>query len=463
MMHLESYWAVPGSIAVVIDVFIMAYCFYCFAAPFAQDKRGARYGGILYCLVTSAIIVFQDKADLYIAYSVGMIGAFLVMCWAERRNYEQKIFLAVTFFALEWLTRSMADILYDHFYDFTSKSDFMKGHPELYFALYVVVLLYYLLLKFAFAMTGIVCIVKAYTYKYAKMAKRELLMLVIPSFAAIIGYEAMRYYRAFYIWETGKLQDIYDLLFFLFCAVFVIMIVVIIMLYQSIKATQEEKLQNELFATQMDSIRQHIVQVESLYRDIHSLKHDMGNHIMTLERLYEEKETAEAKAYSSQLKAALAEMAGEIKSGNPVTDVILQEMMGEAKKKGICFRSAFYYPTDSKINAFDISIILHNALQNALENVDGGESSYISILSYRKRNAYMIEIKNSYTGTIQWHPETGLPMTSKEKMPGSQSGYMQTHGYGLSNIRRVAKKYAGDIDITAKDGAFCLSVMLLLA
>lgn len=37
-------------------------------------------------------------------------------------------------------------------------------------------------------------------------------------------------------------------------------------------------------------------------------------------------------------------------------------------KKGIHFQLEFYYPEDSCINAFDISVILNNALQNALEN-----------------------------------------------------------------------------------------------
>lgn len=50
--------------------------------------------------------------------------------------------------------------------------------------------------------------------------------------------------------------------------------------------------------------------------------------------------------------------------------------------------------------------------------------------------------------------ESGLLLTSKDEK--------DCHGYGLLNIRRVARKYHGDIDITLKNGEFCLCIMLML-
>ena len=147
-------------------------------------------------------------------------------------------------------------------------------------------------------------------------------------------------------------------------------------------------------------------------------------------------------------------MTGEIKSGNPVTDVILQEFKSEAEKRNIHFQSDFYYPTGTNINAFDVSVILNNALQNAMENVVNSETPHISILSYHRNNAYMIEISNSFAGNLQWDEEHDLPVTSKEK-PDS-------HGYGLSNIRIVAGKYSGDIAIDLKDDEFRLIIMLMM-
>lgn len=245
----------------------------------------------------------------------------------------------------------------------------------------------------------------------------------------------------------------YHILAFLHFGISIVTIVVMTVLFQNIKARQEEKLQNELLSAQIESTEKHIAQVESLYQNIRSIKHDMTNHILTLEGLYAGGQREEAEAYGAELKNLLSEMTGEIKSGNPVTDVILQEQKKEAEKRNIRFRTDFYYPKGSRINAFDISVILNNALQNAMENTNGDEP-YISVHSYHRDNAYMIEICNSFTGDLQWDTENELPVTTKRKADG--------HGYGLANIRRVAEKYSGDIAIDVKNGAFCISIMLMM-
>ena len=50
--------------------------------------------------------------------------------------------------------------------------------------------------------------------------------------------------------------------------------------------------------------------------------------------------------------------------------------------------------------------------------------------------------------------ETGLPQTTKMDK--------ESHGYGLANIRKVAQKYYGDIDISQDENSFTLTVMLMV-
>lgn len=446
------YWEAAFHANVWAEMLLMGYILYRFASPFMKHKRGAGCAGVVYSLTMMALYVMPPYLDKFLAYAIGAFVAFLAMCRADKKNYTQKLFIAATFFSLRWFTYAMAEILYDKLYDFAEHTDYMAAHPEQCFALYIGVCVCYLAMGALFMAVGVRCILKAYTYKDAAMEKKELLVLVIPSFMGVAGYEVMAYYRSFYIGETGTTSDLYDVLALLYYAAALVAIVVMIVLYQSIKAGQEEKLQSELLAAQHESIRYHIGQVESLYENIRSLKHDMTNHILTLEGLYAADAEA-AKGYSEDLKAALADMAGTIKSGNPVTDVILQEMKDAAEKRNIRFQSDFHYPAGSGIEAFDISVILNNALQNALEGAQGEANAQIAILSYRKNNAYMIEITNSFSGGLDWDARSGLPVTSKKKK--------DSHGYGLSNIRRVAEKYYGDIDIAVKDGEFCLSIMML--
>lgn len=441
-----------GLLALVEPV-LQGYCLSRLVKPFMERKEKVRLVWVVYSLALLILIALNWHLGASGSVMIGISAAFLVMCRIDQRNYEQKIFLAAAFFSLCWLAYAITEILYDNLYSYATHTDFMAKSPDyMWEVLYAAMCIVYLVSENLILLFGIWCVTKVYDYKLADMTKKELCILLTPLFTGAAGFEIIQYYRSFYILETGKSTETYDIWAAIYYVVSIAIIVVVIGLYQSIKAGQEENLQNKLFAAQIDSIRHHIGQVECLYQNIRGIRHDMANHIMTLERLYASGMTEEARAYSTELKTALAGAAGEIKSGNPVTDVILQEWKGEAEKRKIQFRSDFYYPTGSDINAFDISVILNNALQNAMEHTAAGNAVFVH--SYHRNNAYMIEVSNSFSGGLEWDQDSGLPITSKRKADG--------HGYGLANIRRVAAKYAGDIVVDIKDGKFCLSVMLMM-
>ena len=453
----DSYTRVAALAVVVLELFIEGYCLYRLVKPFLQRTKSALAAGGTYFLAMLGLYVIPPHMGIFTAYALGGLATFLMMCVMERRNYPQKAFLAVTYYSLRWFTATMADILYDYLYDLVGETAWYQGNPPMYmqFMVYVGVCAFYLIMLLVITVGGTYCIIKSYVYKYEQMTKRELLMLVIPPLLGVTGYKIIRHYRTFYILESRELPGTYDLLALLYCCVAVTVVIILIVLYQNIKAAQGEKLENQMLSAQIDNLKHHIGQVENLYQDMRGMKHDMTNHILTLERLYAGSEKEQAQEYASELKAALSGMAADgIRSGNPITDMILQEWKTEAEKRNIRFDSDFHFPTDSDINAFDISVILNNALQNAVENTEGGENAQISVESYRRNNAYMIEISNSFTGILQWDAECGLPLTSKSNTDG--------HGYGLNNIRKVANKYFGDIDIVLKDEKFLLSIMLMM-
>ena len=460
MEFMEGCWATEIFIDIMVYILMMGYMLYRFAKPFMEKRNNALSIGIVYILTMFILYVVPLNLSNVVAYGIGILSAFLAMCVTDRRNYRQKIYIAVTFFSLRWLSSYMVDMITVNLVDQMIYTAYMAGHPVKQFIAAVAIDILDMSITFTVIGVAVGYIVKAYNYKRDNMTTKELIVLIVPSITGMTGYGIMQYYQTFI--ETSvqeALSGVYYGLAFLHYGISIVMIVLVMVLFQTIKAKQEDHLQNEIISAQIDNIKRHIGQVENLYQDIRSVKHDMANHIHTLERLYAQ-DSPEAKEYARELKDELIQVAGGIKSGNPVTDVVLQEWKIEADKKRICFRCDFHYPAGSNINAFDVSVILNNALQNAIENTKEGENAHISIRSYRRNNVFMIEIRNSFTGNLQWDAECGLPVTSKEK--SDSPGYSQTHGYGLSNIRKVAGKYFGDLDIALKDGNFVLSVMLMI-
>ncbi len=457
MEHMD----VLAAVSVVYAIAAMygsGYILYRFARPFMENKKGASCIGIAYFATMLILYLVPVEINTFAAYSLGTLLAFFVMCRIDRRNYKQKTFIVSAFFSLHWLSEYMSRILTDAVYGIKAVSDVFytpERHPVAKILIFGGVELLDTLISFTILGISVRYIVKTYVYKREDMSIKEMFMLILPSITGMTGYGILIQYQT----SSGMswmepICGLYNGLAFLHFGISIIAIVVMTVLFQNIRARQEEKLQNELLARQAENIERHIGQVESLYQNIRSIRHDMTNHILTLERLYAGNNVQEAMDYGRELKSALSRISGEIKSGNPVTDVILQEFKNEAEKRKIRFQSDFYYPAGTNINAFDISVILNNALQNAMENAGKSGMPYISVLSYHRNHAYMMEISNSFTGNLQWNEDQGLPVTSKEKTQG--------HGYGLSNIRMVAGKYSGDIAIDLKDDEFCLSIMLMM-
>ena len=89
-------------------------------------------------------------------------------------------------------------------------------------------------------------------------------------------------------------------------------------------------------------------------------------------------------------------------TGNPVTDVVMQRYVQLAERNCIEFDADFLFPSDMGINAFDLSIIMNNALENAIEaciNQKEGRKS-ITLSSYRRENMFFIIIRNSFDGVF---------------------------------------------------------------
>ena len=132
----------------------------------------------------------------------------------------------------------------------------------------------------------------------------------------------------------------------------------------------------------------------------------------------------------------------------------LRAKQSEAAKHGITFDCDFHCPSDLKGGALDMSIILNNALNNAIEAAEKCPENErdIAITSSRKKNAFIITVTNTCTGAEIADGE--LPHTTKSDS--------ENHGFGLLNIKNTAEKYGGGIEIDCMDGKFTLTVMLML-
>lgn len=143
---------------------------------------------------------------------------------------------------------------------------------------------------------------------------------------------------------------------------------------------------------------------------------------------------------------------GDIRTGNPVTDVILEKHQRRIAARKAAFEVDFHYPDEAAVDAFDLSIVLDNALTNALEAVSTG--GVIRIRSFREHHAYLIVVENTFEGELASKGAEGLPMTTKQPAGA--------HGFGLRHMKAVAEHYHGALTIEQEGALVRLSVMLCI-
>lgn len=452
MTDWESFYELVSMINSIVICVIFGVAFSYFCMPFVEQKKHALAVGASFSAMLQFLWIIPIKIGNFTVYSLSVIAGFLVLYALEKNRIMQKIFLAVTFFSVRWITMAIGNCLYIWIAKICVEVPHFSESLSLQFQLFLFNVVLNDIVDLALLLVISWLIGKVYKYSNEDMNRNEFLLLVLPSMSGLIGYAMMKYYDYNYRVDTNyKLSKIlmqFNLLCFCYYVISLITIIVLIMLYQRIKEKQEEAKQNELLNGQIESIKHHIGRVEHLYMDIRGLRHDMGNHITTMEALYNTGKGAAAKEYMEELKQKLWLSDNEMKSGNPVTDVILSERKQEALEEGIEFVCAFHYPKSENISAFDISVILNNALDNAIRAaksvVKTGDHARIMVRSYVKNDVYMLEIENNF---IQ--AET----VDRRKC--------QEHGYGLLNIQKVSQKYCGDMLIERVDGVYKLSVMLV--
>jgi hypothetical protein len=141
-----------------------------------------------------------------------------------------------------------------------------------------------------------------------------------------------------------------------------------------------------------------------------------------------------------------------VKTGNEVLDVVLTEKSLLCEKNKITLTCVANGADMAFIDSMDIYSLFGNALSNAIESVQKIKEETRRCISLNVKTVgkmLSVHIENFYDGEILL--ENGLPVTDKGK---------DYHGFGMKSMRAIAEKYGGGMNVIAKNGKFCLDIVL---
>lgn len=461
MEHMTVFFDIYQKAAILIYTAVTSWLLIYWLRPFLFHKKAAYAVGFIYLAFNVPAVLTEDDHGVGRILSILFMAIAVVILWLldEKRNPVQKTFLVIIFRLINWITIEIFSEFGHYEGDMVFSFDLFRNSVTAAVLEYIIWnLLFYsgaCLLLFA----GIKVLHRTYRTKSEELSRQEFIMLIIPACSLLAVKPIMRSYV--YLWMDGIRngsikENIHgDPYRILFDVLSYLSILIIIAMYEKNKDRQKEIFARKALLDQTEDMKHYVGRIEELYEKMRSMRHDMGNHMTVISGLAAKGDTDEIAEYTRQWQSSYFDIQSGVKTGNGVTDVVLSDFAERTCAEGVSFEHSFIYPVGLEINPFDMSVVLTNALQNAIESAKKTESPHILLSSVRRDNVFILSVKNTEPEKVR-PGEDGLPHTTKEGTG---------HGYGLKNIQSIARKYNGDIEILQEhtDGKlwFILNVMFM--
>ncbi len=213
----------------------------------------------------------------------------------------------------------------------------------------------------------------------------------------------------------------------------------------------EKMIDKRLAEYQSDLLAVHYAEVENMYRQTKGWRHDYRNHIQVLNSYAEQGDLEAVKRYLRELDEDLNTVDTVMKTGNKMTDVILNSKVSLARSRNITVKADAHVPVALSTAEIDLCIILGNLFDNAIE-------ACMPLPEEERLIRIYMDMKN----TQLYMSFTNTTAVKKQEKAGKR--FLTTkgigHGYGLIRIDTIVERYQGYISRNSEDGAFTTEILL---
>ncbi len=212
-----------------------------------------------------------------------------------------------------------------------------------------------------------------------------------------------------------------------------------------------KRIDKQIAAYQQELIETHYREVDNMYRQIRGWRHDYRNHIQTMKAYAASGDLEAVKKYLDLLDEDLTTVDTVIKTGNPMTDAILNSKISLAKSKDIEVVADAHIPLKLKTSEIDLCCIIGNLFDNAID------ASMKLPKEQRVIRVYM-DMKNTQLYISFTNFTAGKKLKKDGKLFHSTKG--EGHGFGLVRIDAIVDRLDGYLSRNSEDGAFTTEILL---
>lgn len=253
----------------------------------------------------------------------------------------------------------------------------------------------------------------------------QLMIMPISSLAAIFAFR--------YITLETTLTNTSNIICSVVSLLLLFANIVVFLVYEHAINTASELYELKAISQKQEIEKQYLDILEQNNKDLRIFTHDIKNHLEQISNLSDNPEISK---YISNLHGTITQYSNIAVSGNKTLDIIISKYNTLCANKEITITVNVKTANLSDIDDADLSTILNNALDNAVEAAEQSISKQIYVDIYSRQGFEIIKIQNS----CDISPSTlnkRLLTNKKEK---------QLHGFGVESIMRTVKQYDGVFD-----------------
>lgn len=189
--------------------------------------------------------------------------------------------------------------------------------------------------------------------------------------------------------------------------------------------------------------------LEQNEKELHILRHDILKHMAEIKEMLNAGDKEAASRYVDDINNMVLKNTSISRTGNIVLDSILNTENKKAAALGIKYDVKLNVSEDINISSIDLSRILYNAIDNAIEACEKINDKYIlvSITSDEKIVKIIIENTSPYVDI------------NDNKIKTTKSDHIR-HGYGIRSIKDALRNNDGLLSLSYKDGIFVCRIIM---
>ncbi len=211
------------------------------------------------------------------------------------------------------------------------------------------------------------------------------------------------------------------------------------------------KIDRQISRYQQELIETHYREVDNMYRQIRGWRHDYRNHIQTMKAYAAVEDWDGIRRYLDLLDADLTTVDTVIKTGNAMTDAILNSKISLAKAKDIQVVADAHIPVKLNSSEIDLCCIIGNLFDNAIE-------ACMALPKEKRMIRVYMDMKGSQLYISFTNVTAGTKLEKVGRLFRTTKG--DGHGFGLVRIDAIVERLQGYLSRNSEDGAFTTEILI---